>query len=155
MVVALRSRVRADDDLAWARALASGERTALDRYERELVPVITAQLRRRGTRDDVIEEVQQVLRARLLVGDGNGPAIAHYKGRGRLRAWVMIAAFREAIRVRNRARREPIADDRALWALADHSTFSTATDKRYREQFRCAFRSALKKLTPRDRCVLR
>lgn len=156
MVVATRTHVRiADEDLAWARALAAGERTALDRYERELVPVITKQLRRRGTRDDVIDEVQQALRARLLVGDGNGPAIAGYEGRGPLRAWVMVAAFREAVRVRHRARREPIAEVDALGALADHSTFSTGIDEHYRDAFRCAFRSALRKLTPRDRGVLR
>src|SRR3569623_2625265 len=83
------------EDLAWARSLAAGEPAAIDRYERELVPLVAAQLRRRGYAGDVIAEVQQVLRVRLLVGDGEGPAIARYEGRAALRGWVLNAATRE------------------------------------------------------------
>jgi RNA polymerase sigma-70 factor, ECF subfamily len=145
------------DDLAWARALASGEREALERYEHELVPVIAAQLRRRGTSDDAIAELQQTLRARLFVGDGDGPAIASYEGRGALRAWVLVSALREAVRAKQRAAREPATDDDALLALADRGeTVTPAVDKeRYREVFRSAFRGALAELAPRDRNLLR
>lgn len=145
------------DDLAWARALAAGDNAALARYERDLVPLIEAQLRRRGLAADVIADVQQALRTRLLVGDGEGPAIAGYEGRGALKSWVLISALREAVRVRQHAARESAVDDDALIALADHAEVELpSVDKeRYREAFRVAFRSALSELTPRDRVLLR
>src|SRR5262249_22334221 len=107
------------EDVAWAQALANGERDALDRYERELVPLIDAKLRRRGVNPDTIADIQQTLRARLFVGDGDGPAIARYEGRAALRTWILVSALREAVRVRDKAAREPATDDDALIALAD------------------------------------
>jgi RNA polymerase sigma-70 factor (ECF subfamily) len=144
------------DDLAWARALAAGDREALARYERELVPMIDAHLRRRGHAADEAAEIQQTLRARLLVGDGSGPAVARYEGRGALRSWVLVVALREAVRQRQRAAREPALDDDDLIALADHSDAMPAGEKeRYCELFRIAFRAALAGLEPLDRNLLR
>jgi RNA polymerase sigma-70 factor (ECF subfamily) len=145
------------EDLAWARELAVGDGTALARYERELVPVIEAQLRRRGMAADAIADVQQIMRTRLLVGDGDGPAVTRYEGRGTLKSWVLISAIREAVRVRQHAARESAVDDDALIALADRANIETPrVDKeRYREAFRVAFRAALAQLTPRDRVLLR
>jgi len=146
------------DDLAWARALAAADTSALERYERELAPLIANHLRRRGIVADTIADVMQTLRARLFVGDGDGPAIARYEGRGPLRGWVLVAALREAVRTRQRDAREPAVDDDALVALADRSAASSqpALDKeRYRDAFRAAFRSALAELAPRDRNLLR
>lgn len=145
------------EDLAWARALAAGQRDAIARYERELVPMIDAQLRRRGFAFDAIADVQQTLRARLLVGDGDGPAIARYEGRAALRSWVLLSALREAIRGQQRVVRELATEDDALLALADRSSAAVpAADKqRYRDAFRAAFRAALATLPPRDRLLLR
>ena len=146
------------DDLAWARELAAADRSALDRYERELAPLIANHLRRRGIAADTIADVMQTLRARLFVGDGDGPAIARYEGRGPLRGWVLVAALREAVRTRQRDAREPAVDDDALVALADRSGAATtpALDKeRYRDAFRAAFKAALSELAPRDRNLLR
>jgi len=146
------------DDLTWARALAAGETSALERYERELAPLVANHLRRRGIAADTIADVMQTLRARLFVGDGEGPAIARYEGRGPLRGWVLVAALREAVRTRQRDAREPAVEDDALVALADRSAaaIQPALDKeRYRDAFRAAFRSALAELAPRDRNLLR
>jgi RNA polymerase sigma-70 factor, ECF subfamily len=145
------------DDLAWARALARGDAAALARYERELVPMIAVQLRRRGYTDDQAADLQQTLRTRLFVGAGEGPAIARYEGRGALRSWVLVSALREAVRVRQRAAREPALGDDDLIALADRGDVAPpAVDKeRYREAFRVAFRAALAQLSPRDRNLLR
>src|SRR5215813_2640885 len=107
------------DDLAWARSLATGDREALARYEREMVPMIEAQLRRRGLADDAIADVQQILRTRLFVGEGEGPAIARYEGRGALKSWVLVSALREAVRMKQRDQREPATEHDALFALAD------------------------------------
>lgn len=144
-------------DVGWARALAAADAEALARYERELAPMIDAQLRRRGFADDAIEDVQQTLRARLFVGDGDGPAIARYEGRGALRSWVLVGALREAVRMRQRATPEPALDDDALIALAERSEAADlALDKqRYRDAFRISFRAALAALAPRERVLLR
>lgn len=145
------------EDVAWAAALASGNRDALDRYERELVPAITAQARKRGCSDDEVSELQQILRARLFVGDGEGPAIAHYEGRSPLRAWILVAAMREAVRMRQKAAREPATELETLVELAEREQpAASAVDKeRYRVAFRSAFRTALQTLEPRERNVLR
>jgi RNA polymerase sigma-70 factor (ECF subfamily) len=145
------------DDLVWARALATGDPDALARYERELVPMIDAHLRRRGHAADDAADIQQTLRARLLVGNGDGPAVARYEGRGALRSWVLVVAVREAVRLRQRAAREPAVDDDDLIALADHGDAALpAGDKeRYCELFRVAFRAALAGLAPLDRNLLR
>src|SRR5262249_275891 len=91
------------DDLAWARSLAAGDPEALARYEREITPMIEGLLRKRGMTDDAIADVQQTLRARLFVGDGEAPAIQNYEGRAALRSWVVVGALREAVRVRQRS----------------------------------------------------
>lgn len=150
-------------DLEWARALAVGDAAALERYERELVPLVEAQLRRRGHAPDAVADVQQTLRARLLVGDGAGPAVARYEGRGPLRGWVLVSALREAVRLRRRAQRELALGDDALAALADRGAGGPAdaggvdapAKERYREAFRAAFRAAIAQLSARDRNLLR
>ena len=142
------------EDVTWAEALAAGDRDALARYERELVPAIAAQARKRGCSDDEVTELQQVLRARLFVGDGDGPAIARSAGRSPLRAWILVAAMREAVRMRQRAAREPATEFDALVELAERH--EPALDKEhYREAFRSAFRTALRELSPRERNLLR
>lgn len=144
-------------DIAWARELAAGDKDALARYERELVPVIAAQLRRRGHDAEAIAELQQILRARLFVGDGTGPAIAAYEGRGTLKSWVLVSALREAVRMKQRGQREPATEHEALLALADRVVDDSDAPVKaaYREAFRAAFRDAIGLLAPRDRTLLR
>ncbi|HEX5061233.1 MAG TPA: sigma factor-like helix-turn-helix DNA-binding protein [Kofleriaceae bacterium] len=146
------------EDLTWARALAGGDRDALDRYESELVPLIDAQLKRRGFTADQIAEVQQTLRARFFVGDAEGPAITGYAGRGRLRSWVLVAALREAVRQRQRFAPELSTDDDGMFDLAERAEVfaQEGTHKDlYRNVFRDAFRKVLGELVARDRNLLR
>jgi RNA polymerase sigma-70 factor (ECF subfamily) len=147
------------EDLVWARALAAGDREALARYERLVVPMIAAQLRGRGCTEDQIADIQQILRARLFVtsADGKPPAIASYAGHGKLSSFVLVAALREAIRLRERNRREPAYGDDALDALADRvaGTGDAPEKAPYREAFRVAVRDALVALAPRQRTLLR
>jgi RNA polymerase sigma-70 factor (ECF subfamily) len=84
-------------------------------------------------------------------------AIMRFSGRAALRTWILVSALREAVRVRDKAAREPATDDDALIALADRGSSTTlAADKeRYHDAFRMAFRAALAALTARDRVLLR
>jgi RNA polymerase sigma-70 factor (ECF subfamily) len=153
-----RDRDEHHDDLAFARALATGDAAALARYERELVPMLDGHLRRRGHSADEAADIQQTLRTRLLVdGGGGAPAVAAYEGRCALRNWVLVIALREAVRMRRRSAREPALDDEHLIALAERSDPGPpAADKaRYREVFRTAFRAALGALPALDRNLLR
>ena len=146
------------EDLTWAGALAAGDRRALDRYEAELVPLVDAQLRRRGFTPDQIADVQQTLRMRFFVGDGDGPSIASYAGRGRLRSWVLVAALREAVRQRQRTATEVTTDDAAMFDLAERADVFAqegAYKDLYRDVFRAAFRKVVGELEPRDRNLLR
>jgi RNA polymerase sigma-70 factor (ECF subfamily) len=143
------------EDLAWARSLAAGADIALVRYERELVPLVATQLRRRGYPDDVVTEVQQVLRVRLLVGDGEGPAIARYEGRAALKSWVLIAALREAARQRSSREVPSVLGDDALVELATRADLDGADKQRYAQIFKDAFRAAISTLAPRERLLLR
>ena len=143
-------------DLAWASELAAGRRDALDRYERELVPHIAKHLAHRGFTLEEVAELQQTLRARLFVGDGSGPAIASYAGRGKLKSWVLVAALREAVRARHKLRREAATDEDALIALADGAAPPPNVDQqRARTALREALTIALAALPSRDRNLLR
>lgn len=142
------------EDLAWAQALGSGQRDALARYEREIVPVIQAQLARRAYTSDEIAELQQTLRVRLFAGPD--AAIASYAGRGTLKSWVLVGATREAIRLRAKRRREPAFADDALIDHVDRGAMPPELDRdRCREVFRAAFREALGELGSRGRNLLR
>ena len=147
------------DDRSWAAALADGDPAALARYERELVPAITSLLRHRRYREDEIVEIQQSLRAELLVGKDGCPAVAGYAGRGTLKSWVLVSALHCALKLRRRAARELPLEEGALIALADASVPADGTldavKERYREAFGRAFRAALAALSSRERTLLK
>lgn len=147
-------------DLSWARALAAGEDEAVARFERELIPEVGRVLRGRGLSAEDVEELQQQLRVHLLVGDGSGPLVAQYGGRGPLRSWVLVCAVRKSLALRRRAGRESAAPDEVLVALVDRASTAVEADlaackERYREHFRRAFRRALAALEPKARTLLR
>ena len=66
-----------------------------------MLPIDTA-LTRLGREPMFVDEVRQVLRTKLLVGDGAPPKIADYSGRGPLDGWVRAAAVRAAIDLKRR-----------------------------------------------------
>src|SRR5262249_42757155 len=105
-----------------------------------------------------VDEVRQLLRARLFVGEGSRGKIADYSGRGPLDSWVRACALRIALDVRRRdVREERLPDDNS-----DHGLISPGSDPeldyikaRYREPFEAAFTEALGALDAQQRNVLR
>jgi|SRR5215217_5709785 len=82
-------------DLYLACACASADPLALRAFEQNILRHIPHRLGRLSP--SLVEEVLQVLRERLLVGNGNTPPrIATYGGRGPLLTWVGIIAARIA-----------------------------------------------------------
>src|SRR5687767_927651 len=109
------------DELALATACAAGDAEAIaiveERYFRDLDRALA---RFRGG-PGLVEEVKQRLRHKLFVGDGDGPKISTYSGRGDLGRWIRVAATREAISLLRKGKKEvPLEESALANALTAH-----------------------------------
>ena len=104
------------------------------------------------------EELQQLLRERLLVRTPSAPSrIAEYSARGPLISWVRAAALRMALNLKRDAPKDSAAsDDALLEQRAGPDDLELGYIKtRYRPHFRAAFQAALQTLSAQERTVLR
>jgi RNA polymerase sigma-70 factor (ECF subfamily) len=145
-------------DLSLACACVRGDPRALATFEEQLLQRVPAMVSRIERRPAVVDEICQILRTRLLVGDGSSPPkLADYSGRGRLAAWLRVAANNEALMLLRRRREEP-RPSRELRAGAIASRVDpegALFRQRHRQQFQAALDEALAALTPRERNLLR
>jgi RNA polymerase sigma-70 factor, ECF subfamily len=146
------------EQLFLARACAGGDPGALAAFEEELGPVIDSALARMSLRSADADEVKQRLREKLFVPAADRPPrIADYAGRGDLRGWVRAAAVRTALNYLRDNRRDGIAGDAELAAVA--APASDPALAHLRDQVRAdtdaAFGEARSALADRDRAVLR
>ena len=144
-------------DMYLAAACASHHPKALAEFERLYVAEVPRSLSRLAPSADFVKEVQQALRDKLLVPQGERrPRIADYSGRGALGAWVRVAALRTALSMR-RGRKEALARDGAIPDQAAPATDpdALAVRKRYRGALKTAMQSALASLPEEDRTLLR
>lgn len=140
-----RARARGGD----ARALAAFEQ----RYLAE-VPLFLSGVER-GPR--VVDEVTQLVRERLFVGERS--KILEYSGRGTLGSWVRVVTLRVASngrRGRGAERHAPLdeANDAPAVLLAVDPELAIIKT-RYKGEFNEALRAAFADLSPRDRLVFR
>jgi RNA polymerase sigma-70 factor (ECF subfamily) len=145
-------------DLELAQACCLGDREAVERLERELVPKLRATVARVDRSAEFIDEVLQLLRIRLLVGEGGQqPRICSYDGRGTLLGWMRVVAARIALGLKRGDARRPSVDDLDEAAeqldLGDPELDHLRAN--YKEVFRAALRSSFKDLERRERTVLR
>ncbi|HZO13464.1 MAG TPA: sigma-70 family RNA polymerase sigma factor [Polyangiaceae bacterium] len=148
-------------DLFLAMACASGDARALAEFERRYILAVPAMLARQklARSQDVVEEIQQALRDRLLVPRGSeAPRIAEYAGRGPLAAWVRVAAVREAIGLDRKARatahKHTEAEKRAPVPRRADPEAEVIRD-RYHGALKAAVKRALAALDEEDRTLLR
>ncbi len=147
-------------DLALAFAVAAGDPVATRRFEAQVGGELVAAARAIDRDPAFVDEICQLARVRLIVGDGGLPRIAGYRGAGSLRAWVAIAARRLALNAR-RAADPGDADTRgsdALAELVDREPDPALRHLRtlYRTEFREAMTAAaLAALGDRERALLR
>jgi RNA polymerase sigma-70 factor (ECF subfamily) len=143
----------ADIYLAWACAL--GHPAALRRLEHEYLSRVGAFIARIDTSPSATDEVRQLLRERLLVGDGR-PRILDYQGRGPLGGWIRIASVRLAIdrQRQHRGRHEQPVDELIDEVARDPDPELALLRARYRTEFEAAMRVGLSALTARDRRLL-
>jgi RNA polymerase sigma-70 factor (ECF subfamily) len=152
---AARARSHAAD-LYLACGCVLGIPQAVRIFEATLTEVAAA-LHHMRLQPSALDEVCQIARERLLVGDaGRAPRIAEYTGRGTLRGWTRVVLSRTALNALRDQRRDvpleealldPPADacDPQLSGLRDQ--FGAALDR--------ALESAMRRLAADDRVLLR
>lgn len=83
-------------DLYLACAAALHDRAALAAFEEHFMVHVPEYVLRVRIGREAVDEVQQQLRERLLMGDG-APKIAEYSGKGALGGWLRVTAVRTAL----------------------------------------------------------
>jgi len=146
-----------DAELYLASALALRDPAALRIFERDLVPAIAGALHRLRLPVGASDEVIQMLRVDLLLGDP--PRISEYAGTGALVAWLRVTATRRALRLLRTTRRETRLDDALLDEIADPPRRADPTRQylraRYTAELKQAVADAFAKLELRQRNLLR
>ncbi|MGC4120861.1 MAG: sigma factor-like helix-turn-helix DNA-binding protein [Myxococcales bacterium] len=144
-------------DLYLACACARGDRQALKVFEDQVLAAAIPALSRLCGSAALVEEAQQLLRQKLLVGGAGGERarILDYSGRGPLAHYVTAAATRVALNLKRGASAD--SDDEALAQLparGDDAELAYIKES-YRREFVEAFQGALGTLSERDRTLLR
>ncbi len=147
------------EDLYLACGCAHGLPAAIAVFERELMPIVRTAARRIDSATELVDEVAQAARERLLVSaDSAEPRIAEYNGSGALAAWVRIAAMRIAMNLLRSRRRNLLVDDDLFFdELASQRTDAERRQirARYAEACSQALREAFAALSARERNLLR
>ena len=141
-------------DLYLAAAAAGGNDDAVRVFESQLLSELPRWLARLRLAGDLIEEVGQQLRSKLLVGPP--PKLAQYRASGRLGAWVRMVAVRTALDI---CERDPMIADR-LEPIREPLLDALDQEQRlirnkYGGLFEEALRDAVRLLSKRDRNLLR
>jgi RNA polymerase sigma-70 factor (ECF subfamily) len=142
------------EDAYLAQACARGLAPAIAAFETRFVPEIDRFLAGVERDPAVVAEVRQLVRARLLVGDGGPPRIGEYAGAGRLGSWLRVVTVRvHANHLRGRRVHVPFDE-------ADHAPLLIAPElaalrERHRADLEAALRLAFEALPARDRTLLR
>jgi len=143
-------------DLYLAVACARGDAAAIAMFETTFRAEIDAALGRLRLPPDQRDEIRQLVRIRLLVGDGAPAKIREYSGRGKLASWVRIVTIRTGLNAL-RGNKRHVSDDDILAKLPDASRDPDAQRllDTTRTELAAAFRTAFGSLAPRERTLLR
>lgn len=137
------------DDLYLACGVLHQDRAALAHFEDRFMARVPEYVLRIRAGREVVDEVQQVLRERLIMGG----KIAEYSGKGALGGWLRVAAVRTAL---NHLR----ANDPASTELGEEISAAGDPELSYvkeqsRDLFAGAFKRVLDELDPNERTILR
>lgn len=141
-------------DIALTLAAADFNPAALSAFDALLTQQARVALKKLDPSDSFADEVAQLLRQRLLLGDPQ--RLLDYSGRGSLAKWLRIAALRTGLDLRRGVNAQTESDD----ALADMPAPDDGPEfdvirSRYGPQFREAFTEALQSLSSQARNLLR
>jgi RNA polymerase sigma-70 factor (ECF subfamily) len=147
------------EDVALALAAVLGEREAVAEVERTVVEPLPRTLSRLRPTPELVDELRQELREKLLVASESARAkLLDYRGRGPLGAWARVIALRAAYdRARTSARERQTSDEDALADLVDAADPPDLAElrRKYSAELREAFRAAARRLDAEQRAVLR
>jgi len=141
------------EDLYLACAVLHNVPGAAERLERLFVAQIPKAIARIDRSPTFITEIQQRVRAKLVIGDGR-PRIGEYQARGSLAAFVRIAAIREALMDKRATARQRL-DYEEPEAIATGDATLELVRREYRPEFQEALRTALATLERNERSALR
>ncbi|TSC32340.1 transcriptional regulator [Corallococcus sp. Z5C101001] len=144
-------------DLALAFACAHGRAGASELLEAEVLQKLRVPLSRIHPSPDFVDEVLQVLRAKLLLPRaGAEPRLLGYAGTGSLLHWVNTSAVRLALRMRKTHGQEALVDAEVLAAHPGQGGLELGfVREEARAHVRAAFVQAVAQLDDDDRELLR
>jgi RNA polymerase sigma-70 factor (ECF subfamily) len=142
-------------DLFLAYACAQRDPAALQRFEATILSRVDVYVGNLTMSSLSLDEIRQRVRVKLLTGDP--PAIAWYRGRGPLGAWVRVTTVRLALNLLAEAdvATSSDADLLEMTAPLDDSPDLAAARRLYRQRFQAALEAALSGLSARDKTLLR
>ena len=142
-------------DLYLACAVAEHDRAALAYFEERFMSRVPEYVMRVRVAPEVVDEVQQKLRERLLMKPD--PKIAEYSGKGALAGWLRVAAVRTALNqvrgAKGAARGDADQVDEAPSAALDPEL--AYVKESARDLFADAFQRVLAGLDANERTILR
>lgn len=148
-------------DLLLARGCALGVPAAVERFERDMLGLVTAAGRKLSMSSEQNDELRQQVRMKLLVPGTGGaaPKVGNYAGTGALRSWVYATGLRTGLNELRRIGRAPVpaGDEQLLVAMPDKNDDQQLQYMKelYRSAFRDAFKSSIQELEDRLANVLR
>lgn len=145
-------------EIALVAALRAGSAEAHRTFEARYLAPLRGSLGGLRLSDAELDDVKQRTREKLLVPDASGALrVEAYAGKGRLGGLVRVVATREAVSLRRRTAREIDLDGAALADPLGRSWDPgiELLKARTREAFVAAFETAVRRLTSRERTLLR
>jgi RNA polymerase sigma-70 factor, ECF subfamily len=143
-------------DLFIAAACAAADPVAIRRFEAQYLGGLDGHVARYGISGEMVEELRQQVRIRMLVGVD--PLIVHYRATGPLGAWVRVIVARTALALGESLRRQQgKTDGEALEALVCRGLGPEATAAKalYRDRLQAALEQAFAGLDAQDKTLLR
>lgn len=145
-------------ELALAVAAATGSSRAITELERVHAGTLDATCRRFAGRGHGVDDLRQLLRAKLFVADaGEAPRITLYNGQGSLDSWLRVTATRLFIDLgRRKDRPREISEDPNELEIAEVIDLELELVKaEYRSAVTSAMVRAARELPPGERHLLR
>jgi RNA polymerase sigma-70 factor (ECF subfamily) len=144
------------EELVLAHACGRGDAAAIAAFDREYIAKIPQFLARVEPRSEIVDEVRQRVRARVLVAEGHAaPRIAEFGGRGPLGAWLRVVT--RSVHS-NLARERPVGDTTVPEHAVPPAGLSPeleALRERYLPLLNTAVHGAITALSPRDRTLFK
>ncbi len=127
-------------------------------FRRTFLAQVRKALRDFAMDEAMAEDIEQVIWTRFMVADeGERLPILRYAGKGKLKAFLRVAAVRTAMTwFRQQGKFTPLPTEAPADAVTPSADLPLLLAKaRHREQFRRAFRNAMDRLEPPQRTILR